>query len=151
MTDFIRGIRGEVVDNTVEVEIEIDAPAEVIFDYFVVPEKLERWLGPSEGLDPRPGGRFAATLSDDDRASGSYLDIDRPKRLSFSWGWEGSETVPPGSSVVEVTLEETGSTTVVRVSHRGLPDDQPSSHLDGWLHYLGVCHEVIVDTAAGDS
>ncbi|MDH3680537.1 MAG: SRPBCC domain-containing protein [Acidimicrobiia bacterium] len=135
MTD----IKGEIVEQTVEVEITIDAPVETVFDYFVVPEKLARWLGPGAGVDPRPGGRFRAGLSDDDVASGTYIDVERPKRVSFSWGWEGSEIVPPGASVVEITLEEVGgATTVVRVSHKGLPDDQPGSHLEGWLHYLGV-------------
>lgn len=138
--------KGEVVDGTVEVEITIEAPAETVFDYFVVPEKLARWLGPAAGVDPRPGGHFGATLSDDDTASGTYLDIDRPKRVSFSWGWEGSEIVPPGSSVVEVTLDETGpETTVVRVSHRGLPDDQPASHLEGWLHFIAVLSTVVAE------
>jgi hypothetical protein len=37
----------------------------------------------------------------------------------------------------EITLEEDGRATVVRLRHTGLPsDDSRALHRDGWTHYL---------------
>ena len=36
--------------------------------------------------------------------------------------WEGNEGVPPGSTIVELTLEADGDGTVLSLRHTGLPD-----------------------------
>lgn len=130
-------IKGAVVDHVVEVEIEIDAPAEAVFDFLVVPEKFLRWMGQEGTLDPRPGGEFRVLIGDDNTAVGQYVEIDRPKHLVMTWGWLGSDLVPPGSSTVEINLSETNERTVVSLIHSGLPDDQRALHLEGWLHFGG--------------
>ena len=48
-------------------EIFIAAAPEAVFDFFVDPAMMARWIGLSHQLDPRPGGMFrvrsaAATL-----------------------------------------------------------------------------------------
>ena len=133
MTD----IKGAVVGGSVEVEIKIQAPADAVFDFLIEPEKLLRWMGEDGTIDPRPGGEFEIRVGGDDVAVGQYVEIDRPKHLAFTWGWLGSELVPPGSSTVEINLREEGEHTVVSLVHSGLPDDQPAQHLKGWLHYGG--------------
>jgi len=66
-----------------------------------------------------------------------FVEIDPPSRLVYTWGWEGSDVVPPGSSTVEVTLEPDGDYTIVRLVHRGLPGaDKVDLHTKGWEHYL---------------
>lgn len=128
-------INGAVVDHIVEVEIEIEAPADAVFDFLIVPEKFLRWMGQEGTIDPRPGGGLTVKVGDDDTAVGQYVEIDRPKHLVFTWGWLGSELVPPGSSTVEINLREENDRTVVSLIHSGLPEDQPASHLEGWLHF----------------
>ena len=60
-------------------------------------------------------------------------------RLAYSFGWDGSEAVPPGSSLVEIDLiEQPPDGTLLRLTHTGLPNaDQCAGHADGWAHYLG--------------
>ena len=128
-------LTGAVVDQVVEVEIAIQAPADLVFDFLVEPEKLLRWLGQDGTIDPRPGGELRVKISDDDTAVGNYVEIDRPKHLVFTWGWEGSDVVPPGSSTVELNLREEDDHTVVSLMHSGLPDDQPALHLEGWQYF----------------
>lgn len=130
-------IEGEVVDQVVEVQIEIEAPADAVFDFLVVPEKMLRWIGQEGTIDPRPGGELTIKVGDDDTAVGQFVEIDRPKHLVFTWGWLGSELVPPGSSTIEINLTEENERTVVSLIHSGLPEDQPTSHLQGWLHFGG--------------
>jgi uncharacterized protein YndB with AHSA1/START domain len=55
----------------------------------------------------------------------------------FTWGWEGSTTVPPGSSRVEVTLTPDGDGTILRLVHSGLPHAESIlDHTQGWERYL---------------
>ena len=46
----------------------------------------------------------------------------------FTWGWQDHPVVPPGSTTVEVTLGATDEGTLVRLTHRGLPDPEPVAH-----------------------
>jgi uncharacterized protein YndB with AHSA1/START domain len=66
----------------------------------------------------------------------------------WTWGWEGNDGVPPGSSTVEVTLTPDGDATVVRLRHSGLPTgDSATSHGSGWEHYTA---RLAVAAAGGD-
>jgi uncharacterized protein YndB with AHSA1/START domain len=59
-------------------------------------------------------------------------------RLAYSFGWDGSEVVPPGSSLVEIDLIEQPDGT-----HTGLRNaEQCAGHAEGWAHYLGRLAEV---------
>jgi uncharacterized protein YndB with AHSA1/START domain len=69
-------------------------------------------------------------------------------RLAYSFGWEGREKVPPGSSLIEIDLIDQDGGTLLRVTHTGLPDaERCALHAWGWTHYLG---RLTVDAAGGD-
>jgi uncharacterized protein YndB with AHSA1/START domain len=95
-------------------------------------------MGVRAELEPRPGGVYRVTMGNGVRASGEFLEVDPPRRLVFSWGWDHDISVAPGSTRVEVTFtEEDGGTRVV-LRHSGLPDaEQGSHHRAGWEVYLG--------------
>ena len=61
--------------------------------------------------------------------------------------WDGSEVVPPGSSLVEIDLlDEQPEGTLLRLTHTGLPNaEQCAGHAEGWAHYL----DRLVEVAAG--
>jgi uncharacterized protein YndB with AHSA1/START domain len=63
---------------------------------------------------------------------GRYVEIDRPRRLVFTWQWDGPE-LDTGAQLVEVTFTENDdvSTTVLLVN-RGLPEAERESHRAGW-------------------
>ena len=64
-------------------------------------------------------------------------------RLAYSFGWDGSEAVPPGSSLVEIDLIEQPNGTLLRLTHTGLPNaEQCAGHAEGWAHYFGRLAEV---------
>jgi uncharacterized protein YndB with AHSA1/START domain len=64
--------------------------------------------------------------------------------LAYSFGWDGSEEVPPGSSLVEIDLlEQPPDGTLLRLTHTGLPNaEQCAGHGEGWANYLGRLAEV---------
>jgi uncharacterized protein YndB with AHSA1/START domain len=97
-----------------------------------------QWMGRSAKLDPRPGGGFRCEANDEAIAVGEYVELDRPHRVVFTWGWDGEESVtPPGSSRVEVLLVPDGEGTHLRLIHQGLPSaESAEKHGHGWRHYL---------------
>src|SRR4051812_13384250 len=84
--------------------LTIDASPETVWEFFVDPEKATRWMGTEADLDPQPGGSYRCVVIPGHVALGEFVELDRPNRLVFTWGWEGNEGVPPGSSTIEVDL-----------------------------------------------
>jgi len=117
--------------------LTIDARPETVWEFFVDPEKLMRWKGINAELDVTPGGAYYCEVIPGHTARGEFVELDQPNRLVYTWGWDGNDRVPPGSSTIEVELTSDGSGTSLRFVHRGLPDaEQVASHSEGWNHYL---------------
>ena len=115
--------------------IYIEAPPSVVFDYFTKPEALASWMGDRAILDPRPGGNFIVFF-EERVVEGKYVTLESPRRLVISWGRAGSRSLPPESSILEVTLEIEGTGTRVDIVHSGLPESEAQRHAEGWRHYF---------------
>jgi uncharacterized protein YndB with AHSA1/START domain len=115
--------------------IHVDAEPERVFEYFLQPTLLTRWMGRRAVLNPRPGGEFSLDIYRTN-IRGRYLEVDCPNRILFTWGHEGSEVLPPGASTVEVTFSRHRGGTLVSVEHRDLPAAERSNHDVGWRHFL---------------
>jgi uncharacterized protein YndB with AHSA1/START domain len=123
------------MSNTFRSEIEIDAPPERVFDYFVQPELLVRWMGDFARLDPRDGGLFSVDINGV-LIRGRYVRIERPHLIEIAWGEAGNEDMPPGSTTLVVRFTPLGSATLVELEHRGLSERESSKHAIGWPHFL---------------
>ncbi len=124
-------------------ELRIDASRETIFPFLVEPEKMVRWMGLQAQAEPQPGGVYRVVVNDANTARGEFLEVDPPRRVVFSWGWEEPDAVvKPGESTVEISLHEDGDGTIVRLIHSGLPEDRRQGHADGWHHYMPRLAEV---------
>lgn len=120
----------------IEREVRVEASPDTVFEFFTDPEKATRWMGTAATLDPRPGGVYRLEIGEW-TALGEYVEVDPPRRVAFTWGWENQESVtPPGSSTVEVTLTPDGDATIVRLVHRDLPADAIEAHAHGWDQYM---------------
>ena len=137
-------IKGDVV---VE-EIRLRRPPDAVFDFFVDPGKLVRWIGIGVDLDPRPGGRFRFEVAPGQYCEGAYVEFERPLRVAFTWGWtDPGMGVPPGSSRVDVELAPDGDGTRLRLVHRGLAPDARLLHDDGWGRFLARLLAVVAGAA----
>jgi uncharacterized protein YndB with AHSA1/START domain len=117
--------------------IAIDASPETVWEFFVDPQKLMRWMGIDAELDPRAGGIYHCNVIPGHTAVGEFVEVDAPHRVVFTWGWEGNANVPPGSSTIEAQLTPEGNGTSLRFVHRDLPSaESVASHSQGWDHYL---------------
>lgn len=118
----------------------MEARPETVFEFFTDPEKMVRWMGAAATLDPRPGGVFSVNMFYDHYVSGEYLEVEPPKRVVFTWGYDEVPGVrpnplPPGASTVEVELAPDGEATLVRLVHRA-PEPFADFHSRGWANYL---------------
>ena len=115
--------------------IHIEAPPERVFEHFVRPEAMVRWMGEYAVLEPERGGRFEVNVQGAP-VRGRYIEVEPPHRVVMSWGYAGSDALPPGASTVEVRLTVDGVGTRVDLEHRDLPIEERSGHERGWEHYL---------------
>lgn len=122
---------------TLHLTERIAAPRETVFEFLVNPELMLRWMGTEVELEPEPGGTFWVNATGTDIASGRYVEVDRPNRVVFTWGWQDSTDVPPGSSTVTITLTSDGDDTVLDLFHAGLPGGADDQHSKGWTFFLG--------------
>jgi uncharacterized protein YndB with AHSA1/START domain len=134
-------------DRAVTVEIRIDAPPEAVFPYLTEPDLIVRWKGVEADVEVAPGGTYRVRVTARSVAVGEYVEIEPQRRVVFTWGWEGDELLPPGSSTVEIELVPDGDGTIVRLTHSGLPEGADVAQREGWEHFLP---RLAIASAGGD-
>lgn len=127
----------------------IEASPEQVWEYFTTPQALTRWMGERAVLEPERGGEFTVDVKGAP-VRGRFLRLDRPHRLLLSWGYAGSQRLPPGASTVEVRLTPEGGGTRVDLEHRGLPSAEQAGHDVGWTHYLARLAVAVIGDAGPD-
>jgi uncharacterized protein YndB with AHSA1/START domain len=132
----------------VQREVRIDAPPSAVFEFLTDPAKMVRWMGTEAILDPRPGGVYRVNVNGRECVRGEVIEIIPHRSLVFTWGWEDETLpVPPGASTVAISLESDGDGTIVRLTHRDLPQDMRAFHGIGWDYALP---RLAVVAAGGD-
>ncbi len=117
---------------------------EVLFRAWTDPDRMRRWMCPEGAVvedlaaDPVVGGAYRIVMRTGDgeqhTAVGEYREIDRPRRLVFTWGWEEeAASVEPGGSLVTVEFDERDGSTELVLTHERLPDaESREGHRQGW-------------------
>jgi uncharacterized protein YndB with AHSA1/START domain len=95
-------------------ETYIPAPRASVFAFLTDPEKILRWMGTEAQVEPQPGGLYLVNVTGARFARGSFREVVPVHRLAYSFGWDGSEVVPPASSLVEIDLMEQPDGTLLR-------------------------------------
>jgi uncharacterized protein YndB with AHSA1/START domain len=115
------------------------APPERVFRAFTDPGELQKWWGPGEfsaphvEVDLRVGGKFRIAMKPPEGdvfyLGGEYREVDPPKKLVFTWQWEGD----PAVTLVTLELLEREGMTDLALTHERFPDqDQCDRHKEGW-------------------
>jgi len=124
------------IEPVIRVERWIAAPPADVYAYLTDSVRWARWQGESAEIDPVPGGLFRVTMPNGATAEGRFVQLVPDARVVFTWGWRGSDALPPGTSTVEIELAADGDGTLLRLTHRDLPLDQQPIHRAGWDHFL---------------
>ena len=138
---------GEIA--TFRTERSFPASPEEVFDAWTNPEVLRRWWmrdsswsSPGCEVDLRVGGRYVLRMRDDSGelhvVGGEYREVDRPRRLVYTWRWEGDGGPHPGHvSIVTVEFRVDGDMTTVVLEHSGLASEESRTrHGAGWQAVL---------------
>lgn len=131
-------------DLTLTVRKTIAAAAEDVFNAWLDPDMIKRFMIPMEGasiseatVDAREGGEFAFTFMAGDEAiphKGTYKEITRHSRLVFSWI---SPFSADGSTVTLTFTPKGEAETDVELFHeKFLNEDSVASHTSGWTSIL---------------
>jgi len=137
-------VRGDTTAPTVQIRRRVKAAAEEIFDLWTNPELMVRWMSPFPGAvnckascDLRPGGAFSLIMSSAQASrevSGTYVEIDRPRKLVFTWIGPLTNNV---NTLVTVELNPRGDETDLVLTHERLPTSAiVEGHTRGWGHIL---------------
>ena len=131
-----------------EKSVFVPLNADETFALITQPDRLRRWQVVTARVDLRAGGDYRWTIIPGHAVAGTFTEVDPGRRVVFTWGWEGSPDLPPGTSTVVVTLEPAEGGTMVHVTHEGLSAEQEASHAAGWTHYLD---RLVTAATAGDA
>ncbi|MEP7344547.1 MAG: SRPBCC domain-containing protein [Gemmatimonadaceae bacterium] len=142
---------------TLQVRRIIRAPRQRVFDAWTKAEELKAWHAPGPltvslaEIDLRPGGSYRIHMREPDgnehRASGVYREVDAPRKVVYTWGWDGDH--PVKDSVVTIEFHERGDVTEVVLTHAGIVDDpERANHEKGWIAIMDKL-EAVYPTAVG--
>jgi uncharacterized protein YndB with AHSA1/START domain len=142
-------------DSEIEVIVTraLAATAEQVFDAWLDPAAVGRWLFATPGgvmqqvdIDARIGGRFIVIEKRGDMLAkhfGQYLEIDRPRRLVFTFAADPAEA--PSRVVVEI--QPRGAGCVLTLTHT--MDAKWAEYAErthaGWAGILAGLDKVLVD------
>jgi uncharacterized protein YndB with AHSA1/START domain len=121
-----------------DIRIERVLPATIgrVYDAWTRVELLTRWYCPNPDLDlkvaadVRVGGDYVVEMGPH-VVRGTYLEVDPPHRLAFTWHWDGTAGQP---TRVEVQLSEVPDGTRMLLTHTGFETEEDSAnHHQGWV------------------
>jgi uncharacterized protein YndB with AHSA1/START domain len=129
-----------VDETTLVITRLFEAPPAQVFDAWLTREAWQSWIGPEgvdcdvSALDPHVGGgyRLEMRISDNARmvVAGTFRVIDRPRKLSFTWGVQGDST---RQSLITLAFNERGNKTELILRQEGLGNaSNRDQHGQGW-------------------
>jgi uncharacterized protein YndB with AHSA1/START domain len=119
-------------------EVHIAAPPATVFEYLTDPALMNRWMGIGAYIDPRPGGIYSVNVNGLDVARGEYVELVPESKVVFTWGWQvKGHLIQAGTTRVEFELLPQDNGTLVRLTHRDLPEAALEKQGPWWTHYLG--------------
>jgi uncharacterized protein YndB with AHSA1/START domain len=122
---------------------KLAAPPERVFDAWLDPDNVGRWLfATPDGesvrceIDARIGGKFRIDERRGDAVAehfGEYVELDRPRRLAFTFA---TSFAPEAVTRVTVEIERDGDGSRVTLVHEGVWADYEERTREGWTKIL---------------
>lgn len=113
-----------MIKTTIRREIEIDAPAERVWQLVGFEEGLRRWWGAPIHLEPKEGGRceeWSSVQGAPRRQRGVVTVYDPPRRLGMTFYPDGGEVDSDGEwppmTTITISIQEQAGRSVVQVVH----------------------------------
>ena len=118
------------------------APRDRVFKAFTDLDVLREWWGPEgmdlpeASLDLKVGGAYDFHMRNSEggihRVHGTYVEIDEPERLVFTWQWVRDE--PTAEMLITLTFHDHGDETELELFQEKMPDaESVAGHEKGWI------------------
>lgn len=150
-----------MADHELLITRTFNAPVSLVFRIWEQREHRIRWWGPknftctSFDQDFRPGGAWRACIVSDAYGeswmSGVFREIERDKRIVFTFAWEDGRDQPGIETIVTVTFTEQDGKTV-QGFHQApfLNIEGRDSHVVGWNECFDREQVYAESTATGE-
>ena len=138
-----------MVQDSIEKEVRIEAPIEVVWSIVTEPEHIGSWLGESAAVDLRPGGDMVLKFGGVGSANCTVERVERPNLFAFRWVTPEPDRDPAlqegYDTLVEFRLRADGDATMLRMVESGFADlpgsDEENAalaerHTGGWGSFL---------------
>jgi uncharacterized protein YndB with AHSA1/START domain len=133
--------------------IVIAAEPDIVFRFFTDSARWAAWWGAGSTIDARPGGRFGIRFSNGTEASGTVLEVDVPRRLVLTYGYNSGTPIPPDTSRVTIRLAAERNGTRLHLLHEFAEADAAArdEHVQGWRFQLSLFSNVVADEVYADA
>jgi len=138
----------ETATGTVRLTRVFKAPRERVFNAFLDPDALAKWMTPNGytahvyKFEPKVGGTYRMSFSSLDKKDthffgGKYLEIKPYERLHYTDKFETEDPAMKGEIKVTVTFKDVPGGTEVRIVQEGVPKKIPlEGAVLGWTQSL---------------
>jgi uncharacterized protein YndB with AHSA1/START domain len=148
------------IPNLLQVRRTLPAPREEVFRAWTDPDLVRQWFTPRGGsspsaeMDVRVGGRYRWAMKLVGHvyyAFGEYIEVDPPRRLAFTFGWERA-LVKLTESLVTVEFSDLGEQTEVVITHEQVPGRGVRAlHRAGWRNCLANLERLMSQGESGST
>lgn len=119
------------MEKSIVIEHEYPYTPDEVWEALTDQSSISDWLMHGT-FTPKVGAEFefywSGTDASNGKTTGKVLELDKPKKLSYTWGWGSGETV------VTYHLEPTASGTKLRLEHTGFVVDKDDHVYQGALY-----------------
>ena len=135
--------------DSIEREVQIDAPVETVWSIVTEPQNIARWLASSVEVDLRPGGDLLFRFESGIDGKGVVEKVEPPHLFSFRWISPEPERDMAAAqghfTTVEFSLRAAGEGTLLRVVESGFGALEGTAaenaalaerHVGGWGMFL---------------
>ena len=140
-----------MTDLTVTLNKKIQAPIEKVFDAWLNPKTLSKFMMPMPGMpasdvesDAREGGSFTIIMhvgEDKLPHTGEYLEINRPDKLVFTWA--SHRSVDNSTVTLNFTKIDDNKTNISLSHVKFIDETARSDHEGGWGNILDKLNEIM--------
>ena len=123
----------------------ISASRDTVFTFFTDNRRWAAWWGAGSTIEPKPGGAVRIRYPDATEVAGEVLEISRPDRLVFTYGFVSGQPIPPGASRVTIELEPQGDATRLRLTHLFADAAARDHHVQGWRYQLSLFGNLVAN------
>jgi len=126
-----------------QMERTISAPPERVFEAFIKPELMAKWMGPHEinvvdvELEAETDGAWHIlmrnTEGQDFHVSGVYKTIEPPHRLAMTWAWRQEDGSRGHETLVTLTFKPHSQGTLLHLNQETFKEkEHRDRHSEGW-------------------